>query len=105
MPGRQLVIVLGGLGRWLGATDRLNLGVGELFYGKRLTLRAFDALILAQWGNHAPLSFIPYGCDITVADTTLRIGVIYCDRRANQMDRDWLVTKVRDQHGRFRMKP
>ena len=105
MPFRQLVIVLSRLCRRLYAADRVNLSVGEVFDGKRLTLRAFDTLILAQWGNHAPLSFIPYGCDITVADTTLRIGVIYCDRRANQMDRDWLVTKVRDQHGRFRMKP
>ena len=39
MPGRQLVIVLRSFSRWLGAADRLDLGVGQLFHTKRLTTR------------------------------------------------------------------
>ena len=36
-PGRQLVIILGGFGRRLGAADRVDLGVREFFHGERLT--------------------------------------------------------------------
>ena len=52
MPGRQLVIVLGGFGRWLGATDRLNLGVGKVFHCNRLTIPALWALIHVRRIKH-----------------------------------------------------
>ena len=55
MPGRQLVIVLGGLGRRLGAADRVNFGVGKLFHGKRLTISLHKALKLIYQRIHQPV--------------------------------------------------
>ena len=52
MPGRQLVIVLGGFGRRLGAADRVDFGVGELFHGKCLTVTALEALVLVHREDH-----------------------------------------------------
>ena len=52
MPGRQLVIVLGGFGRWLGAADRVDLGVGEVFDGKRSTIPALEPVILVDREDH-----------------------------------------------------
>ena len=58
MPGRQLVIVLGGFGRWLGAADRVDLGVGEVFDGKRLTIPALEPVILVHRKDHQPVSAV-----------------------------------------------
>ena len=59
MPGRQLVIVLGGFGRWLGAADRVDLGVGEVFDGKRSTIPALEALILVDREDHETIPPVP----------------------------------------------
>ena len=59
MPGRQLVIVLCGLGRWLGAADGVDLGVGEVFDGKRSTIPALEALILVDREDHETIPPVP----------------------------------------------
>ena len=58
MPGCQLVIVLCGFGRWLGAADRLDLGVGEVFDGKRSTIPALEPVILVHRKDHQPVSAV-----------------------------------------------
>ena len=52
MCARQLVIVLCGLCRWLGAPDRLDLCVREVLDGKHLTVPAPWALILTHQDTH-----------------------------------------------------
>ena len=54
MFGRQLVIVLCGFGWWLSAAYRLDLGVGEFPYGKRLTVPALRVLILFHRRHYQP---------------------------------------------------
>ena len=55
MPGRQLVIILRSFGGRLGAADRVDLGVGKLFHGKRLTVPPLQALILVDREVHEPI--------------------------------------------------
>ena len=62
MPGRQLVIVLCGFGRRLGAADRVDFGVGELFHGKCLMVTALEALILVHREDHEPIPSVPGDC-------------------------------------------
>ena len=38
-----------------GAADRLDLGVGEFFHGKRLTVPPLEALVLVDRENHEPV--------------------------------------------------
>ena len=61
MPGCQLVIVLCGFGRRLGVADRLDLRVGKLFHGKRLTIPAFQGLMLVRRKDHQPIP--PVACE------------------------------------------
>lgn len=46
MPSRRLAIVSCGFGRRLGPADSVDLGVGKLLHGKRLTIAAREALML-----------------------------------------------------------
>ena len=52
MPARQLMIVLSGFSRWLGAADRLDFGVGKVFHRKRLSVPPLDAAILVYRIEH-----------------------------------------------------
>ena len=47
-PGRQLVIVQCGFGRWFGAPDRVDLGVGQVFHSQRLTIPPHQAFMLGD---------------------------------------------------------
>ena len=59
MPGRQLVIILCGFGRWLSAAHRLDLRVGEVFDSNRLTVPALEALIFVNREDHQPVPAVP----------------------------------------------